>query len=113
MIFSSSLFNAFFFWGFSFTYFFFVGGKGCEDGTIETDICKQIEEEVDVFMIPGLQDGYQQLPAKTAALLRLTPFLSFDFLLKVDDDMFVNVPNLIEQLTSLPTTKLFWGFTWK
>ncbi|XP_055957656.1 lactosylceramide 1,3-N-acetyl-beta-D-glucosaminyltransferase-like, partial [Patella vulgata] len=88
------------------TLLFLVGSGSSED------VQKQIFNESNLYrdiIQERFTDSYRNLSIKSQAMLKwINSFcLTAKYALKIDDDMYVNVPNLLKAKTSLKT-KLFW-----
>ena len=78
-------------------------------------VAKNLEEETssnkDVLVLP-IQETYNSLTQKVlASLVQIERNVKYSFLLKVDDDSFVNLPVMVEELRNSNCNKeLYWGF---
>jgi len=78
-------------------------------------VTKNLEEETssnkDVLVLP-IQETYTSLTQKVlASLVQVERNVKFSFLLKVDDDSFVNLPVMVDELRNSNYNKgLYWGF---
>ncbi|NXT29781.1 B3GT6 galactosyltransferase, partial [Syrrhaptes paradoxus] len=65
----------------------------------------------DLLLLPELRDSYENLTAKVlAAYVWLDQHLDFQFALKADDDTFVRLDVLVEELRAKEPRRLYWGF---
>ena len=66
----------------------------------------------DILTLPSVEDSYYGLTDKVlTALVTIDEDLDFNYLLKVDDDTFVNLPKLLQELeNSNYKDSLYWGF---
>ncbi|KAM6434573.1 beta-1,3-galactosyltransferase 6 [Liasis olivaceus] len=65
----------------------------------------------DLLLLPELRDSYENLTAKVLAMyVWLDQHLDFRFVLKADDDTFVRLDALAEELRSKEPRRLYWGF---
>jgi hypothetical protein len=74
----------------------FLVGKTDDEG-----VNKKIKSEVNLYgdvLLANFQDSYQNLTLKTMAMLEWTRYYcsKADYVLKADDDMFINVENLLK-----------------
>ena len=82
---------------------------------LSAEIAQEIQDEKsqykDILSLP-LFDSYQTLTAKVlAAFVQLNRNVRFKYLLKVDDDSYVQLPVLIDELKNSNFEKeLYWGF---
>lgn len=60
--------------------------------------------EVDVL------DEYRLLSRKLLESFKSVSNVNFDYLLKCDDDSFVNIPKVINELEHAPKNKFYWGY---
>lgn len=58
----------------------------------------------------NVPDEYRLLSHKLMESLNGVHHINFGYLLKCDDDTFVNVPRIIEELKYMPRSKLYWGY---
>ena len=78
-------------------------------------VAKNLEEETssnkDVLVLP-IQETYTSLTQKVlASIVQVERNVKFSFLLKVDDDSFVNLPVMLDELrNSNYNSGLYWGF---
>ena len=86
-------------------------------GTAELpeDQLKQLERERDshgdILLIPTLKDGFYALTQKLIDMLTWVDHnVDYSFVLKVDDDSFVRLDALINELQQKSRERLFWGF---
>lgn len=92
-------------------HFFVVGRKGLHAETLESLEAESAENK-DVLLLPNVEDSFDQLTTKVlATFLQLHKSVDFSYLLKVDDDSFVVVDKLHDELkhTNYPSG-LYWGF---
>ncbi|XP_025906814.1 beta-1,3-galactosyltransferase 6 [Nothoprocta perdicaria] len=65
----------------------------------------------DLLLLPELRDSYENLTSKVlAAYTWLDQRLDFQFALKADDDTFVRLDVLTEELRAKEPRRLYWGF---
>ncbi|NXI84436.1 B3GT6 galactosyltransferase, partial [Rhipidura dahli] len=65
----------------------------------------------DLLLLPELRDSYENLTAKVlATYVWLDSHLDFRFALKADDDTFVRLDVLLEELRAKEPRRLYWGF---
>lgn len=79
--------------GKSVKHYFVIGSEG-----LERDLQLRLQEEPDLLMLP-IQDGYERLTVKVLSAMSVLHVIEdFKYVLKVDDDMFVRVPELVKDL---------------
>nr|XP_060614961.1 beta-1,3-galactosyltransferase 6 [Anolis sagrei ordinatus] len=65
----------------------------------------------DLLLLPELRDSYENLTAKVLAMyVWLDQHLDFRFVLKADDDTFVRLDVLLDELRGKDPRRLYWGF---
>ncbi|NXG32848.1 B3GT6 galactosyltransferase, partial [Dromaius novaehollandiae] len=65
----------------------------------------------DLLLLPELRDSYENLTAKVlATYVWLDLHLDFQFAVKADDDTFVRLDVLVEELRAKEPHRLYWGF---
>ncbi|XP_013079650.2 beta-1,3-galactosyltransferase 6-like [Biomphalaria glabrata] len=89
---------------------FVVGGA-----SLDTQAKDKIDKEESIFkdliVLDDVSDSYQELTNKVLkAFLWLNYNVDFQHVLKVDDDSYVRVSNLMSELQNKPKEKLYWGF---
>lgn len=95
----------------SIQYYFVIGSEGVSDSMILKLKNEQIKYN-DIFLF-SVRDSYESLTKKVlSALVWFDKEFNFSYLLKCDDDSFVNVPLLVKELRNkLRNIKhLYWGF---
>lgn len=101
----------------------FVIGSLLDDDVVAKALQEEEEEYKDLLLLPNLLDSYVNLTRKVLmSFSEVERTLNFDFLLKTDDDSFVNLPVLAEDLWQYHqqlnkgrvegqlTPQLYWGF---
>ena len=74
-------------------YYFVVGTKD-----LDRDLRLQLEMEPDLLMLP-IKDSYRRLTIKIlSAITVLDHGFNFQYLFKVDDDAFIRVPEIVQDL---------------
>ena len=90
---------------------YFILGHQELSAEIAQDLQDEKSQYKDILALP-LFDSYQTLTAKVlAAFVQLNRNVKFKYLLKVDDDSYVQLPVLIDELKNSNFEKeLYWGF---
>ena len=90
---------------------YFILGHQELSHEVSTEIQEEKSRHKDIFSLP-LIDSYQTLTSKVlAALIQLNRNVQFKYLLKVDDDSYVQLPVLLDELQNSNFEKeLYWGF---
>lgn len=95
----------------SIQYYFVIGSEGLSDSRILKLKNEQIKyNDIFLFSVP---DNYESLTRKVlSAFVWFDKEFNFSFLLKCDDDSFVNVPRIVYELENkfMNTVHLYWGF---
>eukprot|EP00472_Partenskyella_glossopodia_P004661 CAMPEP_0197524474 /NCGR_PEP_ID=MMETSP1318-20131121/9145_1 /TAXON_ID=552666 /ORGANISM="Partenskyella glossopodia, Strain RCC365" /LENGTH=495 /DNA_ID=CAMNT_0043077445 /DNA_START=333 /DNA_END=1817 /DNA_ORIENTATION=+ len=73
---------------------FFVGMSG--DAKIDKMVAEEAQRTGDIVILPDLQDSYYKIAAKTAAMVHMAVGINADFLLKCDDDTYVDVDQVFQ-----------------
>ena len=91
--------------------FFVVGTKDLSEASM-TALKSEAAAHGDLLTLPSVEDSYKGLTDKVlTALATIDEDLDFNYLLKVDDDTFVNLPRLVQELeNSNYKDGLYWGF---
>ncbi|XP_053137438.1 beta-1,3-galactosyltransferase 6 [Hemicordylus capensis] len=89
---------------------FVVGTGGLAGEELHTLELEQTRHQ-DLLLLPDLRDSYENLTAKILAMyVWLDQHLDFRFVLKADDDTFVRLDVLVEELRAKEPRRLYWGF---
>lgn len=93
------------------TKYLFILGTQALDDDVSDDLYYEHIKYNDLLLLPKLKDSYSSLTNKLIeSLIWVHSNLSFIFLLKCDDDTFVNVPALLTVLEDKPRELLYYGF---
>ena len=90
--------------------YFAVGSK-----LMASELLRYLEDEAskhqDLIILPDLEDSYGKLTEKVLqSFVWLAENVLFDFVFKCDDDTFARIDVLLDELSSLPSRGLYWGF---
>ena len=91
-------------------HFFVVGGR---DSHREAGLLSESIKYGDILILPSANDTYEALPEKVLkAFVHFHSTWTFKFLLKCDDDSFVRIPDIVDELRTrfAATRNLYWGF---
>jgi len=89
---------------------FFVVGDRNLNSKQAYDLSLEKEEHRDLMVLP-MFDSYATLTNKVLKSLEFSQKnFKFDFLLKCDDDTFVDLARVLEELNQNPDPLLYWGF---
>lgn len=95
---------------FTVQYWFIIGARGISQSDLHL---VQLEQNKfnDLLILYGVENGYHDLPYRTLhSLTYLDKNYQFTYLLKTDDDMFINTPMVLQELKTIrPKTRLYWG----
>ena len=88
----------------------FVLGTKFRPHEIKTMLNEERKFNKDLIILPNLADTYKQLTIKTIESMKwINENMAFDYLLKIDDDTFVRVNEILNRLQWKPTERLYWG----
>ena len=91
-------------------HFFVVGSKGLTE-EVRQNIIDENSVHHDVLILDSTPESYTSLTEKVLTAINwLHSNYKFDFLLKCDDDSFVRILPLLEELQKQPQKLLYWGF---
>ncbi|XP_005109120.1 beta-1,3-galactosyltransferase 6 [Aplysia californica] len=89
---------------------FVIGSASLSVNTRQKIDREQLVHE-DLLILNNVQDSYQGLTFKVLqAFVWLDQNVDFQYVLKVDDDSFVRVSNVLAELQHKPKDRLYWGF---
>ncbi|XP_045163167.2 beta-1,3-galactosyltransferase 6-like [Mercenaria mercenaria] len=89
---------------------FVVGCKNLPEETLKN--IKQ-EEKIhrDLLMLEDIEESYSSLTKKLISTLKwVNNHVKYNFFMKVDEDSFVRVEKILDELLTKPQEKLYWGF---
>ncbi|EDV98998.1 beta-1,3-galactosyltransferase 6 [Drosophila grimshawi] len=104
---------------------FAIGTDGQMGATLRAELEHEQKQHKDLLLLPRLHDDYLNLTEKLMQSLdALTRHYEFSYLLKVDDDTYVKLDNLLNELVSYdrkllrnraefghePLPELYWGY---
>ncbi|RUS81504.1 hypothetical protein EGW08_010732 [Elysia chlorotica] len=91
--------------------FRFVVGTSSLDAEGKDKIHREALVHKDILTLQGIADSYQQLTLKVLEAFKwLDTNVDFRYVLKVDDDSYVRVSNILAELEHKPKDRLYWGF---
>lgn len=92
-------------------HYFVLGGVETDAGQLESIELEQ-KNYRDILMFPQVKDSYSGLTQKLLAAIKWVDHkFSASFLLKVDDDSFVALDRLFDELIQMrDATRLYWGY---
>ena len=64
----------------------------------------------DDILVVDAEEGYRLLTRKLIASFSSVCNIDFDYLLKCDDDSFVNIPLIVNELEHMPKKRFYWGY---
>lgn len=70
---------------------------------------KESEVHNDILKV-DIPDEYQLLSLKLLKSFNSVVNINFEYLLKCDDDTFVNIPKVVDELDHVPKNKFYWGY---
>ena len=92
-------------------HFFVVGIKGLQSEVLE-DLKVEDARNRDMLLLPNIEDSFDQLTTKVlATFVQLHMSIDFNYLMKVDDDSFVVIDRVYDELmqNNYPSD-LYWGY---
>ena len=90
--------------------FFIIGVENLQYG-IKKNLTTEKKKYNDLVLLPHLEDKYDDLTSKVLQTFHwVSRNIMFDYLLKVDDDTFVRLDELVKRLESKPAERLYWGY---
>nr|CAG4642680.1 EOG090X0A8N [Evadne anonyx] len=91
-------------------HFFVIGSKEINSSVFH-DLLDEAALHNDIMFLDSIAENYKTLSDNVlAAFKQLHSSYKFNFVLKCDDDSFIQVPLLLEALTNQPQQHLYWGF---
>lgn len=89
---------------------FAVGSRNLPD-----EVFKNIKQEEkvhgDLLLLEDIEESYSSLTRKLLSTLKwVSQHVRYNFLMKVDEDSFVRVDKILDELLSKPQERLYWGF---
>ncbi|GFN96458.1 beta-1,3-galactosyltransferase 6-like [Plakobranchus ocellatus] len=91
--------------------FRFVIGTSSLDSQGKDKIDREALVHKDLLALATIADSYQQLTLKVLEAFKwLDSNVDFQYVLKVDDDSYVRVSNILSELSHKPKDHLYWGF---
>jgi hypothetical protein len=90
-------------------FLFLIGASG--DDVVDAAVRDELRRYHDILLLP-MSESYRRLVYKTAAVYDYVAQrrdLTFDFLLKTDDDSFVRLDRLIPLLRNVREPNVYWG----
>ena len=94
----------------SLAYWFVIGGQGIHQPDIR-DLKEEQRKFRDLLILFNVDNGYHDLPRRTLySMVHLSKHYQFTFLLKTDDDVYINTPLVLQEMKQLwPKKRLYWG----
>nr|CAG4637216.1 EOG090X0A8N [Ceriodaphnia reticulata]SVE73090.1 EOG090X0A8N [Ceriodaphnia reticulata] len=91
-------------------HFFVVGSKGLTE-EVRQGVINENSVHHDLLILDSISESYTSLTGKVLTGIQwLHSNYEFNFLLKCDDDSFVRISPLLEELQKQPQKLLYWGF---
>ncbi|KAL4221233.1 UDP-Gal betaGal beta 1 [Mactra antiquata] len=89
---------------------FVIGNKNLKREVLE-NIGQELRVHGDLLILDDIEESFSILTKKLLSTLKwVDDHAKFNFLLKVDEDSFVRVENILNELLSKPMARLYWGF---
>ena len=87
-----------------------VGDRGLNTKQVY-DLAQEKSRHSDLIVLSRLQDSYAELTKKLVKTFEyVNTNFKFDYILKCDDDTFVDIERIVEELSSTKDPFLYWGF---
>ena len=86
----------------------FLFGK-LENQTFSEEFKREMKENDDMYVINGLQEGRLVLKYKVLWALKRSLTFDYDYFVKTDDDIFVNLPLMLQSLIMSPRERVYTG----
>lgn len=89
----------------------FVIGTSLLDSQSKEKVHREALVHKDILALEGIADSYQELTLKLLEAFKWADtHVDFQYALKVDDDSYVRVSNILTELEHKPKDRLYWGF---
>lgn len=89
---------------------FVVGRRNLPEET-EENVKQEEKVHGDLLLLDDIEESYSSLTKKLLSTLKwVNRHVKYNFLMKVDEDTFVRVENILDELVSKPQERLYWGF---
>lgn len=90
--------------------FIFIFGKMESNQTYSAEFTRELSENNDMLIDENIAEGSNSLRPKVLLGMRYTySNFDFDYLIKTDDDVLVNLPLLLQDLMANPRQPVYWG----
>nr|CAG4641898.1 EOG090X0A8N [Eurycercus lamellatus] len=91
-------------------HFFVIGSKGLTSEVLQ-DVNDESATFNDLLILDSVAESYYTLTNKVLSGFQWVVFNhQFNFILKCDDDSYVKLPLLLDELAKQPQKQLYWGF---
>ncbi|XP_067938770.1 beta-1,3-galactosyltransferase 6-like isoform X2 [Watersipora subatra] len=93
------------------TQVYFVIGKEGLVNDLSASLAHEHSKHNDLLLLDNLKDSYYKLTEKLVGSLTIvSKRYNFTYVMKCDDDTFIDSSKLIQELSSLPARGLYWGY---
>lgn len=89
---------------------FVIGSKDLPEHLLSA-LKEENDVTSDILFLVEIEESYTELTRKVLEMLKYADnFIKFNFLLKVDEDSFVRIDQILTELLTKPQERLYWGF---
>lgn len=89
---------------------FVIGQKNLPHESL-VNLNKELKVHKDLIALDDIEESYSILTKKLLSTLKwVDQHVKYNFLLKIDEDSFVRVEKILDELLSKPQSRLYWGF---
>lgn len=94
----------------SLTYWFIIGGK-LANNKVRTSLLEEQKQYNDLMLLWNVRNNYSDLSMRSLqSMVHISMHYRYKFMLKTDDDVFLNTPIILSELESMyPLERLYWG----
>lgn len=91
-------------------YWFIIGGKLATDDS-KNSLQKEQDRYGDLMILWNVRNDYVELTLRSLhSMLHISARYNFSYLLKTDEDVFINTPIILSEILSLyPRQRIYWG----
>ena len=93
------------------THWFVIGGNSTT-GSLRNDLQKEQDQYGDLLILWNVRNDYLELTLRSLhSMIHISTHYQFEYMLKTDDDVFLNTPVILSELNSsfYPRKRVYWG----